>query len=444
MKKKNTLLWMSLCLVLILGAGVLLSNTVGDKQQVADTTQSLSVSPGDTMTVNGMTFEQQDGRWVYTQEPDFPLSQEKLTAMTEALAALSADRSLEAPENLAPYGLDAPLATVTTGGQTLTVGGTTSTDGGRYFSLGDGRLYITSQDLVTPFEVTLLDLADTETAPYMEVLDSVTMTRADGTGWTIENRQGELLAYAQSLIWFLGTQALDTEETEALIRNATDLEFLGCAAYAPEDLEALGLEHPFLTVTVRYSAPEEGSYVLDIGNAVSGKYYARIRGSQAVYWMDAVPVNALRDADPAALLPRQVLLLEPEEITAVTVNLAGETWRFTPETRKKQTQEAAENTQGETEIIWLLNGRETSFAQVLTTLRSLTSTGSSRGTEPTLARELEFVFETTDPIYPTVTLCFYRCSAKESLVTLNGESTLFISREDAAGLYETVTGIVLN
>ena len=182
MKKKNTLLWMSLCLVLILGAGVLLSNTAGKKAQTADTTQSLAISSGDTMTVNGMTFEQQDGRWVYTQEPDFPLSQEKLTAMTEALAALSADRSLEAPENLAPYGLDAPLATVTTGGQTLTVGGTASTDGGRYFSLGDGRLYITSQDLVTPFEVTLLDLADTETAPYMEVLDSVTLTRADGTG----------------------------------------------------------------------------------------------------------------------------------------------------------------------------------------------------------------------------------------------------------------------
>lgn len=443
MKKTKTLFCMSLCLVLILGAGVLLSNTAGKKAQTADTTQSLAISPGDTMTVNGMTFERQEGRWVYTREPDFPLSQEKLTAMTEALAALSADRSLKAPENLAPYGLEDPLATVTTGGQTLTVGGTASTDGGRYFSLGDGRLYITSQDLVTPFEVTLLDLAATETTPYMEVLESVTLTRSDGTGWTVENRQGEHLAYARSLIWFLGTQALDTEETEALIRNATDLEFLGCAAFRPEDLEALGLAHPFLTVTVRYSAPEEGSYILDIGNAVSGKYYARIRGSQAVYWMDAVPVNALRDADPAALRPRQVLLLEPEEITAVTVSLAGETWRFTPETREKQTQEAAEDTQGQTETIWLLKGRETAFGEVLTTLQTLSSTGSSRGIEPTLARELEFVFETTDPLYSTVTLCLYRYSAKESLVTLNGESTLFISREDAAGLYEAVTGIVL-
>ena len=35
-------------------------------------------------------------------------------------------------------------------------------------------------------------------------------------------------------------------------------------------------------------------------------------------------------------------------------------------------------------------------------------------------------------------------TAKESLVALNGESTLFISRADAAGLYEAVTGIVLN
>ena len=141
MKKKNTLFLMSLCLVLILGAGVLLSNTAGKKAQTADTTQSLAISPGDTMTVNGMTFEQQEGRWVYTREPDFPLSQEKLTAMTEALAALSADRSLKAPENLAPYGLEDPLATITTGGQTLTVGGTASTDGAGIFPWGtDGSI----------------------------------------------------------------------------------------------------------------------------------------------------------------------------------------------------------------------------------------------------------------------------------------------------------------
>lgn len=447
MKKKQTILVMALALVLILGAGLLLSRRGSQAPATQDSAKDLSVSVGDSLTVNGMAFAKEGDTWLYSADPDFPLSQDKLNTMVETLEALSADRTLENPGSLSQYGLDKPLATITAGGITLSVGSDNAMNGGRYFSLGDGRVYITRQDLLTPFDYDLLELAKLETAPRMETLSTVTLTRADGTGWTIRNRQGEHLAYSDSIRYFLDTAdgplALDTELTESLIRKATDLEFTGCAAFKPENLSALGLDNPLFTVTVAYSAPETGVYTLEIGSAVSGKYYARIQGSNAVYWMDAVPVNALRDSAPETLLPDEVLLLDMDTVTSVTIRLAQETWHFTPQLADKQSTEAAEDTQGQTEIRWLLNGEETNLSQVLETLTTMASLGSARELTPVHAQELEFTFETQDAFYPTVTLAFYRYSAKASIVTLNGEPTVLVSRGDAAALYEAVTAIVL-
>lgn len=447
MKKKQTILVMALALVLILGAGLLLSRRGSQAPAAQDSTKDLSVSVGDSLTVNGMAFAKEGDTWLYSADPDFPLSQDKLNTMVETLETLSADRTLENPGGLSQYGLDKPFATITAGGITLSVGSDNAMNGGRYFSLGEGSVYITRQDILEPFNYDLLGLAKMETAPRMETLSAVTLTRSDGSGWTIRNRQGEHLTYSDSIRYFLDTAngplALDTELTESLIRKATDLEFTGCAAFKPENLAELGLDSPLLTVTVAYSAPEAGVYTLEIGSAVSGKYYARILGSNAVYWMDAVPVNALRDSAPETLLPDEVLLLDMDTVTGITVRLAQETWHFTPQLADKQSTEAAEDTQGQTEIHWLLNGEETNLSQVLETLTTMASLGSARELTPELAQELEFTFETQDAFYPTVTLAFHRYSAKASIVTLNGEPTVLVSRSDAAALYEAVTAIVL-
>lgn len=447
MKKKQTILAMVLALALILGAGFLLSRKSSQAPAAQDSTEDLSISVGGSLTVNGLTFTKAGDAWVYSADPDFPLSQDKLNTMVETLEGLEADRALENPGSLSQYGLDKPLATVTAGPVTLSIGSDNAMNGGRYFSLGNGRVYITRQALLEPFDYDLLGLAKMETAPRMETLSTVTLTRADGSGWTIRNRQGEHLTYSDSIRYFLDTAngplALDTELAESLIRKATDLEFTGCAAFKPENLAELGLDSPLLTVTVAYSAPEAGVYTLEIGSAVSGKYYARISGSNTVYWMDAVPVNALRDSAPETLLPDEVLLLDMDTVNSVTIRLAQETWQFTPQVVDKQSTEAAEDTQGQTEIRWLLNGTETNLSQVLETLTTMASLGSARALTPTLAQELKFTFETQDAFYPTVTLAFHRYSARASIVTLNGEPTVLVSRSDAAALYEAVTAIVL-
>lgn len=446
MKKKTTIVCMVLVLAVLLAAGLVLSNSTKGTTET-EKALALGISVGDTLQVGDMTFLLRDGSWVYEGDPDFPLSQQKLADMKTALEGLEAARVLTAPGALAQYGLEPAQAVVTTGGKTLSIGTNTAMSGGRYFSMGDGKVYITQEDILTPFQYDLLGLAQMETAPRMERLESVTLTRADGTGWTIRNRQGEHLAYSDSILWFLdtpsGPRALDTEQTESLFRKATDLEFTGCAAFKPTDLAALGLDKPTLTVTVQYSSPQEGVYTLEIGNAVSGKYYARIRGSNTVYWMDAVPVNALRDAVPADLTPDEVLSLDLDTVTELTVSIAGETWQFTPTVAEKQSTEAAVDTTGQTELRWLLDGRETTLGQVLDTVTGMTSTGSAEGLTPTLACELSFTFRTTDPYYPTVTLGFHRYTAKESIVTLNDVPTVTISRENAAALYEAVTAVVL-
>ena len=142
MKKKQTILAMVLALALILGAGFLLSRKSSQAPAAQDSTEDLSISVGGSLTVNGLTFTKAGDAWVYSADPDFPLSQDKLNTMVETLEGLEADRALENPGSLSQYGLDKPLATVTAGPVTLSIGSDNAMNGGRYFSLGNGRVYI--------------------------------------------------------------------------------------------------------------------------------------------------------------------------------------------------------------------------------------------------------------------------------------------------------------
>ena len=213
----------------------------------------------------------------------------------------------------------------------------------------------------------------------------------------------------------------------------------GCADYNATDPSAYGFDDPTLRLTVRYGT---GTYTLEVGDALSGQYYARMNDSRIIYWMDATDVNALLQADPADLYPNEVLLMDWDTVSSVTVQLAGETWRFTSATRDKVSTEAGETVEaGEQETYWLLNGNEVSLGDVLTTVTAMTPTGSALGKTPTRAKDLELTVSREGK--DDVILCFYRDTASQSLVTLNGESTVCVNRTDVVTLCEAITAIVL-
>ena len=442
MKRKKTLLWMGGALVVLLIAFAVVSQ-IQPKTTTpeADTAQSLGEENLTSFTVTyeqPMTFVKIEEGWAYEADDTFPLDQDKAQAMAEVLENLSADKTIDAPSTDKTYGLDSPKCTVAFGEKILKIGSDDAMDGGRYFSLGDGKVYITSSDILSPFQYSMLDLVELQEAPMMENLAQVTLERKGMDTLVLKDRQSENLTYSEDYIWFYGSTPLDTETTEDLIRHGTDMTWEGCADYNAADLSAYGFDDPTLRLTIRGT----GTYTLEVGDAVSGQYYAHMNDSRVIYWMDATDVNALLDADPANLYPNEVLLMDWDTVSSVTADLAGETWRFTSAARDKVSTEAGETVEeGEQETYWLLDGTEVSLGDVLTSVTDMTPTGSAAGATPTRAEELSLTVSREGR--EDVILCFYRDTAKTSLVTLNGESEVYVNRTDVVTLCEAITAIVL-
>ena len=155
-------------------------------------------------------------------------------------------------------------------------------------------------------------------------------------------------------------------------------------------------------------------------------------------------MNALLEAEPESLYPNEVLLMDWSTATALTAELAGERYVFTPAVREKQQQEAAEETQeGEQETYWLLNGEERELGPVLESITSMVPRGSAAGMEPSHAQELKITISRDNHRFPEVELCFYRNTAEDCLVTLNGAPTVLVNRADVSALYEAITKLVL-
>ena len=449
MKKRRTLLCM-LAALAVLAALVPLASRIPEERNTEEPTGAslgLDTENLDRLTVEGeetLTFVKQGDSWIYEADPTVPLDEKKITAMLDTLASLSAAKTIDEGASAQSYGLASPLCRVEAGSMELRIGSDAAMDGGRYFSTGDGKVYITADDILTPFRYSLLELVKQETAPAMETLETVTLERQGKAPLIIQNRQGEALCYSPDYVWFVGTTPLDTENMETLIRHGTDMTWEGCAAYRAEDLSPFGLEDPTLRLTIRYSLPEEGTYTLEVGTAVSGQYYARMNDSRVIYWMDAADVNALLEAEPESLYPNEVLLMDWSTATALTAELAGERYVFTPAVREKQQQEAAEETQeGEQETYWLLNGEERELGPVLESITSMVPRGSAAGMEPSHAQELKITISRDNHRFPEVELCFYRNTAEDCLVTLNGAPTVLVNRADVSALYEAITKLVL-
>ena len=95
-----------------------------------------------------LSFRKEDGTWYNAEDKSFPVDQDSLTTMTNALGAVSATRKLDSPEDLSEYGLDSPVLTVrymaSDGKEAeFTVGDTNDAAGGSYLKIsGDDAVYL--------------------------------------------------------------------------------------------------------------------------------------------------------------------------------------------------------------------------------------------------------------------------------------------------------------
>lgn len=449
MKRRKRLLIVLLVLVLLLGgtyAVTVFNPENGEEETVSETV--FTVNTADVTAIGWdyrepLAFHKTEEGWAYDSDPAFPLDETYLKAMLEEVEEITASKTIENVEDWDPYSLEVPICqvTVTAGGTTYTlkIGEETALGGERYLSIGDGNAYLVDADILAPFCYGLYDILKMESPPEMDSVLALEMNTADA--YRIDHLENSGLAYSDAYVWFVENRALDTDLTEDLLANATALNWQECADYNATGLSQYGLDTPAGTIRVYYLVGQSGgTYALEIGAACDGGYYARLADSGMVYTISSGVAETLLHTTPEELLPDEVLLMDWEQVTAIDISLDGETHTVT---RSTETVTGDEGDQTE-ETVYRLSGETVDAQGILDALDALDATGYATSLTPQRREEIRFTIHRNHKTFPEVELAFYRYSSASCLVTLNGEATVFVSREAVVDLTEEVIKLLLS
>lgn len=386
-----------------------------------------------------------DDTWVYSEDPAFPLDSSYIDTMLSALSEITSAKTIENVEDWDQYTLEAPVCEInfTADGKdyTIKVGEETSLGNQRYLSIGDGNAYLVDASFLSAFQYGLYDILKMEEVPEMDNVLSLEHISSD-SNYTIENKEGSGLAYSDEYIWFLNDQPLDTELTETLLRYVTDTTWQECVNYHAEDLSKYGLDNPAVTMVAHYTQEEnsqEQTFSLEIGDACEDGYYARISGSNMVYTIPKTAAEALIFTTYADLKPEDVLLMDWDQVSSVDIVLDEETYTI----RISSTTSTDEDGNEVQEVTYTLDGEEIDGDSILNALDALDSTGYASGSPGENPEEIRFIIHQNHQTFPEVELVFYRYNSTSCMVTLNGEPTVLVNREDVVSLVETVNDQVL-
>ena len=377
-----------------------------------------------------LTFDREEAGWTYRENAAFPVEESFLETILETLTDVESYKTIESVENWDTYGLEIPVCTISvTTDETyeLAIGIETSLGGQRYFSMGDGKVYLVDSSIIDPFAYGLYDLLAEQSMPQVTELTAVTLERPGGTQ-TITCLPENDLTYSDDYIWFWGDKTLDTQLTDRFLANITALPLTDCADYDVQDLSTYGLDVPEIIATV-YDGGEK-SYTLEISPEVKGTRYARLPGTSMVYTVSDSVAQTLLYTTYADLLPDEVLLMDWDTVNKVSICLDGTTYDFQPGT-KEVTDEDGNSAQ---EPVWTLDGQETALEEMLETLTGLASSGYATGMTPEGESRIAFRIFRDRATFSEVELAFYTYNSTDCIVTLDGTATVTVSREDVDGL----------
>ena len=384
MKRGKKLLLLTLVLVVVAGAALAALKFMPDEE--VEETESISVLTLDAESITGLAWSYGDESlsfvcdgsvWSYSEDADFPLDTSYMSAMTSAVSDISAEKVIEEASDLAEYGLDEPVCSITVTAEaetTIDIGDETSLDGLRYVSIGDGNVYLVSSDLLTNFSYGLYDLVAKETLPDMSEFESFSVERASGT-LVIDYLEGSDLAYTDRYTYFAedgdGWLSLDSELAENFVSQITGLTWGDCVDYKA-DLKTLGnygLDSPAVTVTVNYIETTE------------------------------VETNETdEDGEP------------------ITVEMSY--------------------SEDDYDYLYTLDGEDADFDDVLDQVEALPSSGSAEGASLELGELISLSFHAEG--YEDVVLRIYSYDSGSCVATINGEDPRFTDRTAVQSLVDSV------
>lgn len=274
-----------------------------------------------------LSFTQdEDGSWIWADDPEFPLDDSTITYIIQILQSLKPQQTITDGDTLEAYGLDQPSATLTATdaetGETLKLTfGKATTDGTSYYMLmndAESPVYIVSDTLYNYLSTPIYDMCVLPELPVLteETLNSLTiqgavettLTAAHNESTSTDETDGEDDEETSSVTWTSGeTDVTDNETLQSLLDELSTLSFTKCADYKPSDeaVELCGFGSPTAVLTASYvtDSGTEGTLTLTLGtkNVDGDSYYARMDDDTTIYLLSASAVSALVTAASSGL-----------------------------------------------------------------------------------------------------------------------------------------------
>ena len=320
------LLTVAIVLAVALAAVLIYKNQAAKAQEEAEAQAQADAVITQDQEYNALTYYtgsatlsftlDEEGSWIWADDPTFPLNQTTVTAIVDLLTSLTPQQTITDGDTLEAYGLDHPTATVTASGAdgvslSLTLGKTT-TDGESYYMMmndDESTVYIISGTLYNYLSTPIYDMCILPEIPDLsqENLSSITVMGAVSTTLTAsqeENTDGEETgsedtdadAADVTVTWTdsQGTDVTDNTQVTALLTELSTFSLTECADWRPSDeaVSICGFDAPAAVAEITTTS---ATLTITVGSATldGTGYYVRINDDTTIYQAATASVDTL-------------------------------------------------------------------------------------------------------------------------------------------------------
>lgn len=440
-----------------------------------DSVESLSWDVGDRSfsfhkeTTEGDTDS--ESIWIYDEDDVFPVDKTKINNLLSCFESLTAAFVIENPEDLGQYGLTDPSCTINfSDGETsytVLLGDYSPMDSQRYVSIGDGNVYLVSEDPMEEFDVELSKMLDDDDIPYLEEEGTTTSIRFSGEiNYEIAYEADSDNTYRADDVYFTeqnGRQVpLDSTRVSDYLHEVSFVfpdEYVTYKA-TDEDLAACGLDNPQLVIEADYNTEDQD------GNTVSNSFtmsisrdpdelakaqssdaettsedeadteteeitaYMRIGDSKIIYRLSGEDYETLMAAGYNDLRHTEVLPADFADIAQIDISLEGTDYTITSEG------DAEERT-------YFYEDEELDIADLQSAMQTLTA-DSFTDEQPTEKEEIHLTLHLDLEGEPSAEIGLYRYDGSYCLAVVDGTPMCLVQRSYVVDLIEAVNAIVLS
>ena len=341
-------------------------------------------------------------------------------------------------------------------------------DSQRYVSIGDGKVYLVSNDPLDLYDAVLSDMIDHDEIPLFENITDICFEGIEN--YEIAYEQESANTYCPSDVYFAqidgASLPLDTDLTEEYVSNISLIALTNYVNYkvAEGELVDYGLDTPELTVTIDYTYAGDGddeetisdTFVMHIGRNQeevkaaeeaaqkaeeegNADYepedipaYVRIGNSQIIYEISNSDYEKLVAVTYNDLRHKEVFTADFDDVYQVDISLEGVNYTLT----------SAADEENAEETIWYYGEDElaiSSFQSALANLNAVEFTDEA----PSEKEEISLIVYLNNENHPQVEIHLYRYDGNNCLAEVDGEPFALIARSEVVELMEAVNAIVL-